>query len=178
MIRLLEAASRVRERLSPADLADELCCVFGRQVLREAYGAETIDAVPVSRWHIHDGAHPWSPVEAAWDAGIAEAVFLGGTPFRLPPVRRWVYCQGWSGLVGGVVVPGVSVGHTFKAIRLTDGARGGTVLRIDAAAVTTSKKAGRAAPGAEARWTTWEELTGHYTSGVAWALLRPVPTAA
>lgn len=169
MIRVLEAASRVRERLSALDPTDELCCVFARCVLLEAYG-ERVNAVSIARWHVQDRARPWSAVEAAWDAGIAEAIAVP-RPDALrpsPPVGRWSLCQGWSGLVGGVVPASGAQGHTF----LWYAATAATGLRLDAAVV---KPGGRVAPGAEARWTTWAELVARYSSGVALATLRPVP---
>jgi hypothetical protein len=159
----LAAAARVRERLTAADPQDELCCVYARQVLRELYDPEAVDVVPVSRWHLHDGAHPWSPVEAAWDAGLAERVVLPPSPAASTdplPVGAVLYCQGWSGLRNGVVAGG-AVGHTFLLAVVTSS----TVLRLDSAA-------GRAAPGAEARWMSITELRARYTSGVAVAVLR------
>lgn len=157
--RVLSAAAAVRERLTSADPQDELCCIYARQVLRELYDPERVDAVSVVRWHLQDGARPWSPVEACYDAGLAERVCLPPAADPLP-VGAVLYCQGWSGLRGGVVAGGAT-GHTFLLHVATEG----TVLRLDSAA-------GRTAPGAEARWLTVAELRAKYTSGVAWAVLR------
>ncbi len=164
---VLSAAARAREALRADDLQDELCCVYGRSLLRELYDPELVDVVPVARWHLHDGGHPWSPVEAAWDAGLAEAVVLPPHEYT-PRPGDVLLCQGWSGLRGGVVVPGVSLGHEFIVVVTT----AATVIRIDAAAVATPTKPGRAAPGAEVRWYTWAELRNKYTSGLAVAVLR------
>lgn len=173
--KVLRAFARAREKLSPSNLQDELCCIFKRSMLAELYGLDEVDRVPLSRWYVHDGARPWSAVEATFDAGLADRIWLPGSEPYTPFPGDVLDVQGWSGLRDGTVVPKVSLGHNFVAIVLTST----TVLRLDAAAVAqpggngVAPKPGRAAPGAEARVMTWAEIVAKYTSGMAIARLAP-----
>jgi hypothetical protein len=90
--------------------SDRDCCVWARLVLRRAYGAEVVDAVPLWRWHLWQsaGAGPWEPAWAALMAGIATDVVVGVEALPDAP-RSPVLCQGWR---GEPFAPGVT-GHNW-----------------------------------------------------------------
>jgi hypothetical protein len=155
IVRALEVAVALYERPEPAS---DQCCVFARLVLRELYGAPTIDRQPVSAWHLWEVAHPWSPVEAARAVGIASAISLPPVPGRPLVVGTLHLCQGWRGTPGAAGV----TGHTWLYLA-TSGTAG---IQIDAAGAPY-----RPAPGVEIRPRRWADVVAPYRYGVAVAAL-------
>jgi hypothetical protein len=98
--------------------SDRDCCVWARLVLRRAYGAEVVDAVPLWRWHLvrDSGAGPWEPALAAVAAGVATDVIVSTDGLPDAP-RGPALVQGWR---GEPFAQGVS-GHTFLALPIADG---------------------------------------------------------
>jgi hypothetical protein len=159
MLKFFDSAARCRERLSPTDPNDELCCVFAQNVLIDVYGRDVIVRAPDSMWRIWQGENAWSPVLAAKQAGIASALTLPPTAGRPLVVGAVHLCQGWR---GQPFAPGVT-GHTWLWYAATER----TGYRLDSAGAPY-----RTAPGAECRLTTWAELVAPYAGGVAVAALR------
>lgn len=136
------------------------CCEFVRLVLRELWGAQLVDVVPIWRWNLWTdrGAGPWEPVLAARDAMLTDEVFLptvGGEmhPRYLAP-QRWYVAQGWRGepLAKGVT------GHTFFVRALASR----TVAVVDATE--------RREPSA--RFEDYAALCKEFDGGLATARLR------
>jgi hypothetical protein len=85
------------------------CCTLAERILHRVY-----PSAPWSRrTHVDfmishgDRTRPFSPVDAAVEAGVGQAVdeLVAG---------RWHLVQGWRRLdVSGRIVPGASTGHTF-----------------------------------------------------------------
>jgi len=149
----------VRYAAAPVQNSDQ-CCVFARLVLVGLYGESVVNRAPVSAWHLWDVARPWSPVEAAVQAGIT----LSATYAPAPPVPRvgaLHQIQGWRGTPGAAGV----TGHTWLwwATSATHG------YQIDAAAAPY-----RMAPGVEVRLRRWADVIAPYQYGVAIAALRSV----
>lgn len=118
--RALGAAAITARRTIPAarDPKDpsELCCVAARLLLLEVYGSAVVGRRPLAEWHLWDVARPWSPVEAAHAAGMAD-----GPPRAYdtaPGLGVWLV-QIWRGTPGAAGV----TGHTL--LWLTDGAGDG-----------------------------------------------------
>jgi hypothetical protein len=97
--------------------SDRDCVVFARLVLRRAYGAEVVDAVPLWRWHLirESGAGPWEPASAAEAAGITEDMWIAVGAQAMDYTAALVahgrahLVQGWR---GEPFAPGVT-GHSF-----------------------------------------------------------------
>lgn len=156
---ILPAAAHVAKALDRD--SDRDCCVFARLVLRQSYGALSIDAVPAWRWHmvVERGAGAWEPVIAARDAGIVEGYTVPRDPSlppSPPPTGRWALVQGWRGVA---LAPGVT-GHTFLYRSLTD----------ETGVVVDSTRGRGPRAGGFARWA---ELVREYRGGLAVAVLRP-----
>lgn len=154
VLRAIERAVGLYERPEPQS---DQCCVFARLVLREVYGAATIDRQPVSAWHLWDVARPWSPVEAARAVGISSSASV--PPTVAEPIAGSLHiCQGWRGTPGAAGV----TGHTWLwyATSRTAG------VQLDAAAPPY-----RAAPGVEIRPRRWADVVAPYRYGVAVAAL-------
>ncbi len=159
---LRSAATRIASTLTPEDRP---CCVYARRILGVAYGLPRWEDLPeaeVSAWHLWDVARPWSPVEQAMLAGIADRVEL---PPTVPYLRRghWHLCQGWRGTPGA---PGVS-GHTW--LWWSDPEVAGWGMRLDCAEAQH-----RAAPYHQEAIERWADRVAPYKGGVAVAVLRPV----
>ena len=116
--RLLESAARVARRTIPAarDPRDpaELCCVAARLLCVDLYGADRVDRAPLADWHLWSTARPWSPVEAAIAAGVAE----GPIDERATPGPGVWLVQVWR----GAGPTGGGTGHTLVWIGGADGA--------------------------------------------------------
>ena len=159
--KLLEAASRVRERLRADTKVDEQCVVFAKDVIAEAYGLPGLSPV---EWHIQDHGRPWSNLEAARTVGVATGgpgVPAAPSTVPAPPARTVALCQAYHGTPGG------SAGHCWLWIQVT----ATTGVRLDAA--ETPKY--RPPPGAEVRWMTWDEATrGYGFEWIAYVTLGPI----
>lgn len=113
-MRWIEAAIEINDGPGPSWRHE--CCAFVRLVLVQLFGAETIDTVPMWRWHLNpaglgvgEDLDPFEPVLAAHAAGVT----TGNDELV---VGRWHIVQGWRGTP---FAKGVS-GHTFLWLAITD----------------------------------------------------------
>lgn len=113
MIRAILRAAAIQGptvAILPRGASARACCVYARQLLELAVGADVVARAPLAWWSldIKSGAPgPWSPVDAAVRVGLArEAVDPGAQPPRVDSVSL---VQGWRGVP---LADGVS-GHTF-----------------------------------------------------------------
>lgn len=159
---LVRAAARVAERPEPNDAE---CCVHAHRVLREVWPIE-VDRVPLARWRLFAGESPWSPVEAARDAGLALRVTIPpADQLALPlQVGRWHLCQGWSAPnVDTAAIPEEVWGHTWLWWAATEGLG----VRLDS---VTKRPLDQRMQGLES-WPGWIR---QFHGGVAVAVLRPL----
>ena len=96
--------------LSATSETQRACCVYARALLTDLYGSHVTGKAPLATWHLFAEvaqAHPFAPVEAAEQCGIA------GLRRRVtadhPYPGEVLLIQGWRGKPNA---PGVT-GHTF-----------------------------------------------------------------
>jgi hypothetical protein len=148
------------------DPTDADCVCWCRLVLRRAYGAEVVDAVPLWRWHLirESGAGPWEPASAAEAAGITEDMWIAvgaqamDYTAALDAHGRAHLVQGWR---GEPFAPGVT-GHTFVFFHIADGY--GEVL-------DSTRDRGPRLTGL----LRWADYVAPFVGGVAVAALRRPP---
>jgi hypothetical protein len=90
----------------PVRSPDHECCVWAGHVLRTMWGDPVIGhsgvpwpadgwrGEPFASWHVWDRARPWSSIEAAVSAGLAEDLRHDG-PIVQGEVEGWRLVQGW-----------------------------------------------------------------------------------
>lgn len=160
-MRIREAAAVAREAIRTD--TDRHCCVYARALLRLAYGADVIDAVPTWRWHLvaERGAGPWEPARAAIDARIGVAL---AHTVDWPTGPTWHLGQGWRGPVEGEDKGGRPYwpprysGHTFLL----------RVVHEDTVEIIDSTEGA----GPRLRWGSLAELGDEFRGGVAFVRLH------
>lgn len=144
--------------LRTAGVNDDLCCIFARRVLEQAYNRDLTD---LAAWHLFDTSKPWSPVMAAVDAKLTVSWAIAPTT---PPKGYWSLVQGWRGTPGAIdpETKKPYTGHTFLWLQVTDD----DGLTLDSAE-------GRSPTDTLNGFRAWSSRIAEFKYGVAVAVLKP-----